>query len=155
MKRNLFLLIVLAFSLWSCESDDRSPLLMRAISAEFFFDANQTSGNSISDTQFTFKGDSENRGTIQFFITGSELGDYTMADNTENYAIWTAGNGQVFDTRLGAGGGRVVIEKSAANRISGTFRFSAFAQNGAKKRFSRGEFNNVPTASSEEEETEE
>lgn len=148
MKKYVLLLVFMALTFVSCESDDRTPLLMRATTNNFFFDAVSTVAVQDPVSGYTISGTGE-QGVITLFVDGILEGNYDFAaTQTANYALYQNPNGDIFDTRVNAlGRGRITVSSinQNAKTLSGTFRFVAF-RGSNQLEFRTGVFENVSYA---------
>lgn len=141
MKTKVFFLLVAVLTLWSCSEDDPPPLLLRAVNADFFFDATSTSAVQNPDGTYTITGTGD-RGKITLTVSDIELGYKQF--NSRGFAIYETANGIVYTTISHPDPsftGNIVIE-STGNTISGRFIFTGYnGQNPLE--FFQGEFNNI------------
>ncbi|WP_146090741.1 DUF6252 family protein [Aureitalea marina] len=141
MKTKVFFLLVAVLTLWSCSEDDPPPLLLRAVNADFFFDATSTSAVQNPDGTYTITGTGD-RGKITIILNDIALGYKQF--NGDGIVIYESANGVVYTTLSNPNAsftGSMVMETTGAT-ISGRFKFTGYnGQNPLE--FRQGEFNNI------------
>ena len=140
MKTRLFLLLVSVFTLWSCDENDPDPLLLRAASAEFFFDATSTNAVQNPDGSYTITATGA-RGTMVLNVNDVAVGYYQF--NGAGNARYETPDGRVYTSLTNPEGfaGAVNIRQSTGV-ISGTFKFKGFSGNDVID-FFQGEFQGI------------
>ena len=140
MKKYLLLLVVPLLALSSCEDNDPDPLLLRAASAEFFFDAATTSAVQNPDGTYTISAEGA-RGKMFLNVSNVAVGYYQF--NGAGNARYETPDGRVYTSLANPEGfaGAVNIRQSTGV-ISGTFKFKGFSGNDVID-FFQGQFQGI------------
>lgn len=140
MKKYLLLLVVPLLALSSCEDNDPDPLLLRAASAEFFFDAATTSAVQNPDGTYTISAEGA-RGKMFLNVRDIRQGYYQF--NGGGNARYETTDGRVYTSLSNPESiaGFMRIDQSTGV-ISGKFAFKGFSGNDVID-FFEGEFQGI------------
>ncbi len=144
--KKLFLFLLLTITLISCEDNQVNEVALQANVDNRFYASSDARAAINEDGTLTIQGfTSEESMTIK--LSGLSEGNYTISEETSNYAIYEDIGGNIYTT-IPNGEGQVTISEvnETNNTLSGTFKFNAFLTGVDTIYVSKGTLFNVPYA---------
>ncbi|GGD90451.1 hypothetical protein GCM10011312_12940 [Planktosalinus lacus] len=140
--RTIMLFLLAAVALIGCEDvQTNSPALQASLNDEFYKSTDVRAQLS-PDGSLVIQGMTDLE-KLTITLSGSSEGVYTLGGNGTNRAVFEDFLGSIYTTRP-FGNGEVVIENSADNTFSGTFKFNAYRFGLDTLNAQQGHFYKVP-----------